>query len=100
MVSAVRPEFIRRVTGAPMQRMRTESENYWASLDGFAVHQVDGVLGFDASWRSRVMESSSGRSKELWKEESLMKFEAIPDSATIQFIFRKDSIKLSVNCLP
>ena len=49
------------------------------------------ALDFAASWRSRVTAISSEPSKELWKEESPMKREATPDSATTQFSFLKDS---------
>ena len=49
------------------------------------------MLDFAALWRSRVTAISSEPSKELWKEESLIKHEATPDSATTQFSFRKDS---------
>ena len=58
------------------------------------------MLDFAALWRSRVTAISSEPSKEQWKEESLIKHEATPDSATIQFSFRKDWSKLSVNCPP
>ncbi len=56
------------------------------------------ALDFAASWRSRVTAISSEPLKELSKEESPIKHEATPDSATTRFSFLTDSSKLSVNC--
>src|SRR5215831_20248760 len=100
MVSAVHPEFIRRVTRARTRRRATKSINYLPSLRELAPVIIGGVLGFAASWRLRATAISSEHSKELCKEESLMKSEATPDSAMTRFSFQKDSSKLSVNCLP
>src|SRR4029453_2449916 len=99
-LSAARPEFIRPVTRARTRRRVTRSINYSASLRDFAPKRMGAVLDFAASWRSRATAICSGPSKESWKEESLMKREATPDSATTRFSFRKDSSKPSVNCPP
>src|SRR5919197_426020 len=99
-LSAARPEFIRPVTLVRMRRMRTKSINYFASLRELAPLMVGVGLDFAASRRSHVTAISLEPSKELWREESLMKCEEISDSGTIQFSFLMDSRKLSVNCPP
>src|SRR5882724_973479 len=97
---AVRPEFIRRVMLARTRRRRTKSINYFESLREFALQRMGVVLDFAASWCSRATAISSEPSKELWKEVSPMKREAIPDLATTRFSFRKERSRLSVNCPP
>src|SRR4029453_7105494 len=99
MLSAVRPEFIRHVMLARTRRTRTKSINYFAILREFAPQRIGVVLDFAASWRSRATAISSESSKDLWQEESLMKREATPDSATTRFLFPIDWSKPSVNCL-
>src|SRR5262249_14612716 len=97
MLLAVHREFIRLVTRVRTRRRGTRSTNYSASLSEFAALTIAVTHDFAASWRSRATEASSGSSKELWKEGSLMQCEAITDSATIQFSSPKDLIKLSAN---
>src|ERR671919_845982 len=100
MLSAVRLGFIRRATLARTRRRWTKSINYSASLRELVPLMIGVALDFAASWRSRVTASSLESSKEWWKEESLMGCAAIPDSATTQFSFLKDSSKLLVNYPP
>src|SRR5919106_2818419 len=99
MLSAVHREFIRRVMRVRTRRTRTRSINYFAILREFAPQRI-GVPDFAASWRSRATTIFSESSKDLLKEESLMKREATPDSATTQSSFLMDSTKLLANCPP
>src|SRR5215467_10716365 len=94
----VHPESIRRVMRARRRRNKKKSANYCASLRELAPETMRVEVAFGALWRSRAMAACSEPSKVLWRGGSLMKCAATPDSATTQFSFLTDQIKLSVNC--
>src|SRR4030095_362627 len=97
-LSAARRDFIRRGMLVRTQRTGTKSTSYFASLHELTPHRMRAVLDFAVLWRSRVMAACSRPSKGLWRGGSLMGCAATPDSATTQFSFLTDQIKLSVNC--
>src|SRR5262249_15851853 len=100
MLSAVHREFIRRVMLARTRRIGTKSINYFASLREFVRLMMGILLDFAASWGWRITAIYWEPSKGSWKEESLMKCEATPDSAMTRFSFRKERSRLSANYQP